>query len=51
AAATPAKIMKIDDRKGTLEIGKDGDIVIFDKDIQIDTTIVGGKIIYSNERI
>lgn len=51
AAATPAKILKIDDRKGTLEVGKDADIVIFNKDIQIDTTIVSGKVIYKNERI
>jgi N-acetylglucosamine-6-phosphate deacetylase len=51
AAATPAKIMKIDDLKGALEVGKDADIVIFDQDIQIDTTIVSGKIVYSNERI
>jgi len=51
AAATPARILKIDDRKGTLEVGKDADIVIFNKDIQIDTTIVSGKVIYRNERI
>jgi len=51
AAATPARILKIDDRKGTLEVGKDADIVIFNKDIQIDTTIISGKVIYRNERI
>jgi N-acetylglucosamine-6-phosphate deacetylase len=46
AAATPAKIMKIDDRKGSLEAGKDADIVIFNEDIRIGKTIIGGKIIY-----
>lgn len=46
ASETPAKIMKIGNRKGTLEEGKDADIVIFDENINISTTIVGGKIVY-----
>ncbi|HVW16017.1 MAG TPA: N-acetylglucosamine-6-phosphate deacetylase [Mucilaginibacter sp.] len=49
ASAIPARIMRIDERKGTLEKGKDADIVIFDGDINIDKTIIGGKIVY--ERI
>jgi N-acetylglucosamine-6-phosphate deacetylase len=44
---TPARIMGIDDRKGTLTIGKDADVLIFDQEINIQHTIVGGKIIYS----
>jgi N-acetylglucosamine-6-phosphate deacetylase len=48
ASETPARIMKISDKKGSLEKGKDADIVIFDDDIQIDTTIVNGKIVYKN---
>jgi N-acetylglucosamine-6-phosphate deacetylase len=48
ASETPARIMKIDDKKGSLVIGKDADIVIFDEDIQICTTIVNGKIVYKN---
>jgi N-acetylglucosamine-6-phosphate deacetylase len=46
AASTPAAIMKINDKKGSLEVGKDADIVIFDKDIHIKTTIIKGRIIY-----
>jgi len=46
ATRNPAAIMKIDDRKGTLEKGKDADIVLFDKDINIDTTIINGKVVY-----
>ncbi|HVV56152.1 MAG TPA: N-acetylglucosamine-6-phosphate deacetylase [Mucilaginibacter sp.] len=49
AATTPAKIMKIDGRKGSIEKGKDADIVIFDKDIHIQQTIIAGKIIYSSD--
>jgi N-acetylglucosamine-6-phosphate deacetylase len=48
ASETPARIMKISDKKGSLEKGKDADIVIFDDDIQIDTTIVNGEIVYKN---
>jgi N-acetylglucosamine-6-phosphate deacetylase len=46
ASEIPAKIMKIDDHKGTLERGKDADIVVFDENIEINTTIVNGKIVY-----
>lgn len=45
--ATPASIMNINDRKGSLISGKDADIVIFDKEIQVQKTISKGKIIYS----
>ena len=44
---TPASIMNILDKKGTLVKGKDADVVIFDENINIHTTIVNGKIIYS----
>ena len=44
---TPAKIMKIEDRKGSISKGKDADLVIFDKDIRVLTTIIEGNVIYS----
>lgn len=44
--ATPARIMGISDRKGTLAKGKDADIVIFDDNINIEMTIVNGRILY-----
>ncbi|TAN13379.1 MAG: N-acetylglucosamine-6-phosphate deacetylase [Chitinophagaceae bacterium] len=46
ATATPARILGIDDNKGSLIQGKDADILIFDDDIQIQKTIIKGKIIY-----
>lgn len=46
---TPASIMKISDKKGSLVAGKDADIVIFDENICIDTTMVRGKVIYKNK--
>ncbi len=49
ASETPARIMKIDDRKGSLTSGKDADIVIFDKDIHVSMTMIGGKVIYTKD--
>lgn len=46
ASNTPASILGIADRKGSLIPGKDADIVIFDDNIQIQNTIVNGRIIY-----
>jgi N-acetylglucosamine-6-phosphate deacetylase len=45
--ATPAKIMKVYDRMGSIEIGKYADLVIFDDDINLHTTIIGGNVVYS----
>lgn len=46
--ANPARFMGIYDRKGSLDRGKDADIVIFDDDINVTRTIVGGRSIYVN---
>lgn len=43
---TPARIMGVLDRKGTLQVGKDADILLFDNDIRILLTIVNGCIVY-----
>ena len=43
---TPARIMKIDDKKGSIEVGKDADLVIFDKNINILYTLIDGKVIH-----
>ena len=48
--ATPARILGISHQKGSLEQGKDADIVIFDDDINIDMTIVGGRIVYDRSQ-
>jgi len=47
---TPATIIGIGDKKGSLIPGKDADIVIFDDNIEMDTVIVGGKILYRKDR-
>jgi len=44
---TPATILGLESSKGSLVPGKDADIVIFDDNIEVQNTIVNGKIIYS----
>ena len=46
---TPSKIMKVDQRKGALLPGMEADIIIFDKDINIQATMVKGKVVYKRE--
>ena len=47
--ATPARIMKIDQHTGTIRKGMDADIVIFNKDIEINRTISKGSTIFTAE--
>ncbi|GAB3792551.1 N-acetylglucosamine-6-phosphate deacetylase [Spirosoma humi] len=47
ASTTPARIMGVDARKGSLMVGKDADLVIFDDNLTVAATLVNGKIIYS----
>ncbi len=46
ASLNPATLLGIDERKGSIEEGKDADIVIFDEDLTIHYTIIGGEIAY-----
>ncbi|MDR1402094.1 MAG: N-acetylglucosamine-6-phosphate deacetylase [Tannerellaceae bacterium] len=43
----PARILGIEDKKGALAPGMDADLVVFDKQITIQHTLVKGRIIYS----
>ena len=44
ASATPASIIGLE-RKGCLAPGYDADIILFDEDINVSMTIVGGKVV------
>lgn len=48
ASANPAKVIKAFDRKGSLSIGKDADIVILDRNLKVLRTIVEGTTIFSS---
>lgn len=48
ASKTPANILGLKG-KGDILPGYDADIIIFDNDINIEKTIINGKVVYSNE--
>lgn len=43
----PAEILHINKNKGSIETGKDADLVVFDKQIKVKATLTKGKVIYS----
>lgn len=45
ASLTPAETINIDDKKGSIELGKDADLILFDDDININCVLIGGEII------
>jgi N-acetylglucosamine-6-phosphate deacetylase len=45
ATINPANILGIGDKKGTIEIGKDADLVILGEDFSIKSTLIAGKLI------
>lgn len=46
ASLNSARSINVDDSKGSLEIGKDADIAIFDEELNCYMTIVNGNILY-----
>ncbi len=46
ASLSSARAIGIDDKKGSIEIGKDADMIIFDEKLNILNTIVNGEIRY-----
>lgn len=46
ASLTPAKAIGVDNMKGSIEIGKDADLILLDNNINITATIVGGNFLW-----
>ncbi|MCX7695363.1 MAG: N-acetylglucosamine-6-phosphate deacetylase [Caloramator sp.] len=46
ASLNPAKVIKEDSKVGSIEKGKNADIIIFNEDIDIKLTIIEGKIVF-----
>ena len=46
ASLNPATTIGIADKKGSLEVGKDADIIITDAEFKVNKTIIGGEIRY-----
>jgi N-acetylglucosamine-6-phosphate deacetylase len=49
-SSTPARIIGVADKKGSLVKGKDADLVLFDEQINIQATFIGGKEVYRKNR-
>jgi len=50
ATYNPARVLNIDDRKGSILVGKDADLTVIDPDLNIYATFLEGNIIYDNLR-
>ena len=46
ATRNPAKLLGIEDKKGSITPGKDADLVLLDSNCDVHTTIVAGKIVF-----
>ncbi len=51
ATFNPAKCLGVEDRKGSLESGKDADIIILNKKLEVELTMIAGKVVYKREQI
>jgi N-acetylglucosamine-6-phosphate deacetylase len=47
ASLTPARVIGLDHRKGSLQAGKDADIAVFEEDFTAWRTMIGGRWVYS----
>lgn len=46
ASYNPARVIEMEKKKGSLEPGKDADIVLLDDELKVVLTMVGGKVVY-----
>jgi N-acetylglucosamine-6-phosphate deacetylase len=49
ATLGPATVIGVGDHKGSLEPGKDADLVIIDQEVEVYTTMVRGQVVYRAE--
>ena len=45
ASYTPARMLGIAEQKGTIGIGKDADLIVFDEDINVSMVMIRGQIV------
>lgn len=51
ASETPARIMGVYDRKGSLQRGKDADIMVLDKDLNVRAVWAMGKLVDGTNKL
>jgi N-acetylglucosamine-6-phosphate deacetylase len=47
ASLNPARVIGVDKTKGSLEPGKDADIIVIDDDLNVHLTLVKGRVEYN----
>lgn len=47
ATITPARLLKMEKKKGSLRVGKDADIAVFDDDLNVGLVVSGGKVVFN----
>ncbi|WP_057915035.1 N-acetylglucosamine-6-phosphate deacetylase [Peribacillus muralis] len=50
-AENPAKQLRIFDKKGSIRVGKDADLVILNEDLDVEMTFCRGKLAYKKENV
>jgi len=48
ASFNPAKVIKVENHKGSIEVGKEADLAILDDAFKVQMTLVKGKVVYSS---
>ena len=51
ASETPARIMGVYDRKGSLQRGKDADLMVLDKDLNVRAVWAMGKLVEGTKKL
>ncbi|MBI3973341.1 MAG: N-acetylglucosamine-6-phosphate deacetylase [Chloroflexi bacterium] len=49
ASLTPASLLGVSDRKGEIARGKDADMVLLDLELEVQMTVVGGRVVFTTE--
>lgn len=47
ATINPARVLKVDDKKGSIAVSKDADFAVIDKDFNVYMTVAKGKVVYN----
>jgi len=46
ATLNPARALALDRQKGVIAVGRDADLVVLDKGLEVDTVLIGGRAVY-----
>jgi N-acetylglucosamine-6-phosphate deacetylase len=49
--ATPARIINMNDRIGAIKVGMDADLLVFDERINVQMTMIKGKLVHQSDRV